>query len=93
LTNDHLGSPRVITDQNGQVVSRRDFHPFGEEIGALNLPAGTPQPRTTAHGYTTADTIRQKFTGYERDNESELDYAGARYTNQITGVSQVRTIF
>ncbi|RMG04735.1 MAG: RHS repeat-associated core domain-containing protein [Acidobacteria bacterium] len=29
-------------------------------------------------GYTT-DTVRQKFTGYERDNESELDYAQARY--------------
>ena len=33
-TTDHLGSPRVITDQNGQVTSRRDFLPFGEEINA-----------------------------------------------------------
>jgi hypothetical protein len=29
-TTDHLGSPRVITDQLGQVKSRRDFMPFGE---------------------------------------------------------------
>lgn len=33
-TTDHLGSPRVITDASGQVISRRDFMPFGEEIYA-----------------------------------------------------------
>jgi RHS repeat-associated protein len=55
--------------------------PFGEEIGDLSLPAGTPQPRTAAHGYTNADTIRQKFTGYERDIEVDLDFAQARYYN------------
>ncbi len=32
LTNDHLGSPRIKTDQNGAVISRHDYHPFGEEI-------------------------------------------------------------
>lgn len=34
LTTDHLGSPRAITDASGQVTSRRDFMPFGEEIYA-----------------------------------------------------------
>ena len=34
LTTDSLGSPRVITDAEGNVTSRRDFMPFGEEIGA-----------------------------------------------------------
>jgi hypothetical protein len=29
---DPLGSPRVITDKQGQIVSRRDFMPFGEEL-------------------------------------------------------------
>ena len=29
---DTLGSPRVLTDKFGNVVSRRDFLPFGEEI-------------------------------------------------------------
>ncbi|QYU67476.1 hypothetical protein J4558_21565 [Leptolyngbya sp. 15MV] len=70
LTKDHLGSPRVITNQNGQVSSRRDFMPYGEEISS-------PQ-RTQSLGYTT-DTIRQKFTSYQRDTEIALDYAGARY--------------
>ena len=32
LTNDHLGSPRVNTDASGNVISRHDYHPFGEEI-------------------------------------------------------------
>ena len=69
-TSDHLGSPRIITDENGMIVSRRDFMPYGEEI----FSAG----RTTALGYT-ADTIRQKFTGKERDKETGLDYYFARY--------------
>ena len=35
LTSDTLGSPRVITDTAGNVTSRRDFMPFGEEIANL----------------------------------------------------------
>ena len=76
LTTDHLGSPRVITDQSGTVTSRRDFHPFGEEIFTAQ--------RTAALGYT-ADNIRQKFTTYERDAETDLDFAQARYYNPAHG--------
>jgi RHS repeat-associated protein len=32
LTTDNLGSVRIITNQIGQVINRRDFQPFGEEI-------------------------------------------------------------
>jgi hypothetical protein len=28
--NDHLGTPQVITDENGGVVWKADFKPFGE---------------------------------------------------------------
>jgi RHS repeat-associated protein len=69
LTNDHLGSPRINTDLDGDVISRHDYHPFGEEIATSQ--------RTTGLGYT-ADTIRKQFTGYERDNELDLDFAQAR---------------
>jgi RHS repeat-associated protein len=31
--------------------------------------------------YGSVDNIRQKFTGYERDNETDLDFAQARYHN------------
>jgi len=30
-----LGSPRIITNELGQVKSRRDFQPFGEEISSV----------------------------------------------------------
>jgi RHS repeat-associated protein len=72
LTTDHLGSPRILTDANGNVISRRDFHPFGEEIVTTQ--------RTQGLGYT-ADSVRQKFTSYERDIESNLDFAQARMYN------------
>ena len=70
LTNDHLGSPRVVTDALGQVNSRRDFMPFGEEIARANYGS---------------DSVRQKFTGYEKDTETGLDFAEARYYNNTHG--------
>jgi RHS repeat-associated protein len=76
LTTDHLGSPRILTDANGQLISRRDFYPFGEEIFTAQ--------RTQGLGYT-ADSVRQKFTSYERDVEIDLDFAQARYYNSKHG--------
>jgi RHS repeat-associated protein len=74
---DQLGSPRVITNAFGEVVSRRDFKPFGEQIEA----DGTYR---TASLYSAAgDNIRQKFTGYQKDEETNLDFAEARmYENR-----------
>ncbi len=69
-TADHLGSPRILTDENGATISRRDFHPFGEEILTTH--------RHPDLGYT-ADNVPQKFTGYERDIEVNLDFAHSRY--------------
>ena len=69
---DALGSVRMVTDQSGAVVSRHDYYPFGGEIVA------TVNGRD-ALGYTPDPTMRQRFTGKERDDESGLDYFGARY--------------
>ena len=76
LTQDHLGSTRVVTQAvvsgpDGGVVSRHDYLPFGEEIGSLG-------GRTAALKYSASGTA-QKFTGKERDTESGLDYFQARY--------------
>jgi RHS repeat-associated protein len=79
LTNDHLGSPRINTDKNGAVTARHDYLPFGEEIAS-----GTGG-RSTAQGYGGQDSVRQKFTGYERDGETNLDFAQARYHNSNLG--------
>ncbi len=73
LTTDTLGSPRIITDGGGFLISRHDYMPFGEEVMA-NIGG-----RTTAQGYQANDGVRQQFTGYERDTESGLDYAQNRY--------------
>ena len=77
LTNDHLGSPRINTDANGTVIARHDYHPFGEEINGTG-------GRTTGLNYGS-DAVRKQFTGYERDNETELNYAKARYQNPNLG--------
>ena len=78
---DQLGTPRMIFDQTGSLanISRHDYLPFGEEIFA-----GTGG-RTTGQGYTLSDNVRQKFTQKERDNETGLDYFGARYYGSTQG--------
>ena len=70
LTTDHLGSPRINTDKNGNVMARHDYQPFGEEVARISY--GT-------------DNVRNKFTAYERDMETELDFAEARYYQPLNG--------
>ncbi|MBK7705523.1 MAG: RHS repeat-associated core domain-containing protein [Acidobacteria bacterium] len=77
MTTDHLGSPRLITNQNGAVTKRQDFGAFGDE----RLTAA----RASGLGYTTTDELRQDYTGYQKDNESGLEYAQARYYNTAHG--------
>jgi RHS repeat-associated protein len=72
LTSDELGTPRIKTDQSGNVVNRNDYLPFGEDIFA---GIGS---RSTALKYDV-DNVRQKFTGKIRDTETGLDYFEARY--------------
>lgn len=83
LTADTLGTPRVITKADGTVKSRHDYLPFGEEIYA---ETGN---RSTEQGYGAslipADKTRQKFASKERDNETGLDYLGARYYASTQG--------
>ena len=79
ITADHLGSPRIVTNASGAVTLRRDFLPFGEEI-ATGIGG-----RSILQGYGASNTIRQQYTGYERDAESGLDFAQARYYNYNYG--------
>jgi RHS repeat-associated protein len=82
LTSDSLGTPRVITDSSGAVTARHDYLPFGEEIQANDTD--TSVPRKTTQGYVV-DNIKQKFTQYERDDETGLDFAQARYYSSSQG--------
>jgi RHS repeat-associated protein len=80
VTADHLGSARILTSASGGVISRHDYEPFGEE-----LFEGMGD-RTAAQGYSKPDdTLRQKFTGKERDIETGLDYFLARYYSSAQG--------
>jgi RHS repeat-associated protein len=65
--NDHLGSTRKLTSTSGAVVYRGEFDPFGQAV----LETGSVSLNS------------HKFTGYERDWATGLDYANARmYTSQ-----------
>ena len=71
---DHLGTPRLITDNAGVLVAKHTYYPFGAEMDI------TPHESTTE---------RMKFTGHERDvvaaNNATVDYMHARYYNGNLG--------
>ncbi|PJE64919.1 MAG: hypothetical protein COU90_00165 [Candidatus Ryanbacteria bacterium CG10_big_fil_rev_8_21_14_0_10_43_42] len=67
---DHLSGSSVITDDNGDVVQVLDYYPFG----ALRVD-----------NQDTNFNEKRKFTGYEYDDSTGLNYAGARYQNPAKG--------
>lgn len=77
LTTDALGSPRVITNQNGTVTKRQDYAAFGDEIITTQ--------RSNRTDYAAQSPTREGYTGYEKDGESGLEYAQARYYNSQHG--------
>jgi RHS repeat-associated protein len=66
---DASGTTRTITDAAGNVCYDADFTPYGQEIVQ----------------HTNACPQNYKFTGYERDAETGLDYAFARYYSPRLG--------
>ena len=80
LTQDALGSVRVTTNSFGEVKSRRDFLPFGDE-----LYAGIGGRNTNQKYSASADDTRKKFATYQRDIETGLDFAQSRYYSPMQG--------
>ncbi len=79
LTQDHLGSPRVTTNENGVVTNRKDFMAFGDEAISAQRVSGL-----SGNGYDLPE-LRTDYTGYEKDLESGLEFAQARYYNPTHG--------
>ncbi|HKS82506.1 MAG TPA: RHS repeat-associated core domain-containing protein, partial [Candidatus Acidoferrales bacterium] len=67
---DQLGSIVTITDGNGTPCYEATFTPYGQEM-------------PTSLSWTCSTNY--KFTGYERDSETGLDYAFARYYSPRLG--------
>jgi len=66
---DALGSPTAATDQQGNVVWRETYEPYGERI--KKEPASSTNARW--------------HTGHVLDAETGLQYAGARYYDPVIG--------
>jgi RHS repeat-associated protein len=69
---DHLGTPRVVTDDSGRRIGTDTYFAFGED-----LDVGSESPE-----------LRLRFAGHERDAElagETLDYLLARYYDASVG--------
>jgi RHS repeat-associated protein len=69
---DHLGSGKMMTNTNGEVVYRGQFDPHGQMVYEW---ASDGQLNKNSH----------KFTGYERDTGADLDYGKARMYSRFKG--------
>ena len=72
LHTNHLNSARAMTDTSGTLVYKGQFDPYGQALSEWS-----------ATGNTNLNT--KKFTGYERDAATGLDYANARMYNSARG--------
>lgn len=68
----HLGSIRATIDEAGEVVAAQDYYPFGEVIQGRSFVSGGLNEK-------------YKFTGKERDTETNYDYFGARFYDSELG--------
>lgn len=75
---DLQGSTRVVTDQNGQPLERRDYTPFGDAVGT-----GVGQ-RTSTQKYGENVGPRLRYAGLEGD-VSGLDHAMWRRYDRSSG--------
>ncbi|MFO0366535.1 MAG: RHS repeat-associated core domain-containing protein [Acidobacteriota bacterium] len=75
LTEDHLGSVRLVTGPLGNVIRRHDYRPFGQDLSGVNGRG----PR-----YGDSRNVK-RYTGKERDAETGLDYFESRYFSSAQG--------
>ncbi len=73
---DHLGSVDVVMDDQGKVVERADYLPYGDDRLRTTSPSISP---------STSPSTDYKFTGKELDGETGLMYYGARYYDPAVG--------
>jgi RHS repeat-associated protein len=71
---DHISSVQAITDQDGHVVRRQDYKPFGEKI-SISL---------RSHGPGAPSDLDRAYQSKELD-PSQLYYFGARHYDPIIG--------
>ena len=72
---DILGNNILLTDTTGGWVEKTTFGPFGDVISEKRRSPSSSIQHPTSY----------KFTGKERDRESNLDYFGARYLDYNNG--------
>ncbi|MDX2044880.1 MAG: RHS repeat-associated core domain-containing protein, partial [Acidobacteriota bacterium] len=72
LHTNHLGNSRAMTDGSGNLTYKGHFDPYGATL-------------TEWSGSGNTNLNSKKFTGYERDSATGLDYAQARMYNSSRG--------
>lgn len=76
---DHQGSPRAITNNQGNVIARHDYLPFGEDIpGTLGLRNGVAD-------YGGDEGARQKYAAMEKDDSTGMAHTLWRKYDSSSG--------
>ena len=78
LASDNQGSIRVVMDNAGAIIGRRDYQPFGEEI------PGNVGKRNNLPEYNASLNVRQQYAGMEKE-ASGLNHTSWRTQDSRAG--------
>jgi RHS repeat-associated protein len=81
---DHLGTPRLITNESGMKLAVHDYYPFGtEQTSFLQEQVDHDHDRPELRKFTSHE---RDFTGgIQSDHQNYLDYMHARYYQPVKG--------
>ena len=80
---DHLGTPRVVTNNAGDVICQHDYYPYGGERTSCS--------DDESRKFTLR--LRSGQAGQERDAETGLDYFVARhYASNLGRFLRIQTV-
>lgn len=79
IFNDHQGTPRAITNNQGTVIARHDYLPFGEDV-LTNVGM-----RGSVPGYGGTEASRKKYAAMESDEATGLSHTLWRKYDALSG--------
>ena len=68
----------MVVNSSGSVLETRDYYPF-TSLRSVSRPSASCGLETPGRSYLSGTKAKENFTGHERDAETGMLYAGARY--------------
>ena len=68
----------MVVNSSGTVLETRDYYPF-TPLRSVSRPSASCGLEMPGRSYLSGTKAKENYTGHERDAETGMLYAGARY--------------